>query len=335
MNLKIFGVALLIAVSAIMIYYFGCSQVEKNKKPESVKKPELKTEADRIIAIDTVFKYKLNRVVHYTKLPVEGRKTLRVLDSLYGSEGKKLILTLNRLDSRNLRKNDTLVIPDTIANLMSFSPFPFLIEELKSIPKILFVSRKVQAFAAYKNGVLIKWGPTSTGRKVKQTPAGFFSLTWKKKETISTIDEEWILPFYFNFINFEGVAFHQYMMPGYPASHGCVRLLKEDAEWIFSWGEQWILTKNGLHRRAYGTPVIVFGDYEYGKPRPWRRLTNEKTLEIQISENEIKEVLKNYLPDILKRSTDRDSVVQVVKFEKMKRDSILAARNDSIKTAKK
>jgi len=37
------------------------------------------------------------------------------------------------------------------------------------------------------------------------------------------------------------VSFHKFDLPGYPASHGCVRLPEEDAKWIYDWADHWTL----------------------------------------------------------------------------------------------
>jgi len=38
-------------------------------------------------------------------------------------------------------------------------------------------------------------------------------------------------------MNKRGHSFHQYELPGHPASHGCIRLLERDATWIYDWGK--------------------------------------------------------------------------------------------------
>ncbi len=335
---KNFAILILLVISgigALLFYNFSCAKISETPDNSAVEL-KLKVEDPRSLYFgpDSLYKFRINRKINYTKFGVKGISTLRALDTLYGIEGRNVILAINRIDTRNMRMNDTLVIPDTIANVMSFSPFPFYLEDLETIPKLLIVSRKVQAFAAYQNGVLVKWGPTSTGKRSTQTPKGLFSMNWKKRETISTIDEEWILPYYFNFMNFEGVAFHQYSLPGYPASHSCVRLAMNDAIWIYDWADQWIITRDGVRRRAHGTPVIVFDDYQFGKTKPWRKLVDDPEAD-KVPESVVKNLIGGYLPEINKMVTGRDSVYHLVQIEKAQRDSILAARKDSLMFAKK
>ena len=91
----------------------------------------------------------------------------------FGQNGADIILALNRIDRKNFKRRDTLIVPDTIVtNWKYYSPFPLKVEKAFQIPKLIVVSQKVQAFAAYLLGNLILWGPTSTGKEVTPTPNG-------------------------------------------------------------------------------------------------------------------------------------------------------------------
>ena len=73
------------------------------------------------------------------------------------------------------------------------------------------------------------------------------------------------MPWYFNIDVNRGIALHEYDLPGYPASHGCIRMQMEDARYVYGWGEQWHYNgENQLTQK--GTPVILFGRYDYDKP---------------------------------------------------------------------
>jgi hypothetical protein len=161
---------------------------------------------------------------------------------------------------------------------------------------LILASLRVQAFGAYEYGNLVRWGPTSSGKKASPTPAGFYHTNWKSKATRSSINNEWLLPWYFNLDNQRGVAFHQYDLPGYPASHGCLRLLEDDAAWIYGWAEQWTLSAN-YRIEAYGTPVIVFGKYDYGKQAPWKQLATDYRA-ASVTGSELEEAIRHDLPAI-------------------------------------
>lgn len=228
------------------------------------------------------------------------------LHSLKAGDTLHTLLVLNRVDHKNLFRLDTLVVPDSFGQgIEVYSPFPQSISELQSVHKILYVSHYAQAFAVYEKGELIKWGPASLGKKSTPTPTGLFFTNWKAKKTISTVDPSWIMEWYFNLANFEGVSMHQYALPGYPASHACIRLSRDDAYWLYHWADQWILDQSKIS--IYGTPVIIFGSYPFGQRKPWFLLsTNSKAL--TISENEIIKVTDEFLPTIMDRQAKRDSI---------------------------
>jgi hypothetical protein len=77
---------------------------------------------------------------------------------------------------------------------------------------------------------------------------------------------------YFNFGNRDGLALHAYALPGAPASHGCIRLLERDAQWLYEWGEPWTLDSTGTRVLRAGTPVFVIGRYDFDAAPPWRSL---------------------------------------------------------------
>jgi hypothetical protein len=245
----------------------------------------------------------------FTKEAVKSVHILSELTERFGDAGMRQVLAINRLDTRHIVIGDTLCVPDTIPeDFLLFSPYPENISILDSIPKILIFSYPVQAFAAYENGVLVRWGPTSMGKRTTPTPTGLYFTNWKAKETISTVNEEWVLPWAFNIDNFNGISIHQFELPGYPASHACARLLQKDAEWIYYWADQWILSKDGNKIKAYGTPVIVYGKYDYHSSPPWKLLNEDKNAD-KVSVEELNKTIKQYLSLIISRKIQRDSVM--------------------------
>jgi hypothetical protein len=183
---------------------------------------------------------------------------------------------LNRRDIDHLTRAEPpiagLVAPvqwPAPADATALSPLPDSDPWLEPHGKAIVVHQPVQAFAAYESGRIVRWGPVSTGRKETKTPSGPFHLTWRSKGRHSTDNAAWFLPWYFNFHNQRGVSFHQFDLPGYPASHACVRLLERDAKWLYDWGGQWTLDATGRQILAEGTPVFIVGDYGYDAPPPW------------------------------------------------------------------
>ena len=106
--------------------------------------------------------------------------------------GKALytILALNRLDKANIGRADTLVVPAKIEdNFLIYSPFPGHLTSLENVKKFVFFSYPIQAFGVYEYGNLIKWGPTSMGKKSTPTKKGLMFANWKKEVAISTVSE--------------------------------------------------------------------------------------------------------------------------------------------------
>jgi hypothetical protein len=210
------------------------------------------------------------------------------------------LLKLNRVDEGHLRRR-TLIVPDAFADELDYAPFPPTLAALDSVPKFILVSQRIQAFGAYEFGRLVRWGPTSTGKRTTPTASGLFFTNWKSKETTSTEDSTWILKWYVNFVSDRGMAFHQYALPGRPASHGCVRLLEADAYWLFNWSDQWEVARRAQSPRLYGTPVLSLGEYDYARPAPWLALA-EDPFAARVSLEELEEALAPLLPTIEDRT---------------------------------
>ncbi len=226
----------------------------------------------------------------------------------YNEQQRQVILALNRVDISNVLKADSIIIPtDASTNLMEYSIFPYNVRSIKDIHKIIFFSYPAQAWGAYENGHLVKWGPTNMGRENAQTPTGLFFTNWKAEETRSTVDDEWILKWNFNIANQGGVGWHQYEMPGYPASHSCLRLFEPDAKYLYDWAEQWI-QKDEQTLLAKGTPVIVFGNYPFGSPKPWLALAQNPEA-LNISVDEIDKLVTPHIDKIMKEQQNRDKIV--------------------------
>ena len=216
----------------------------------------------------------------------------------------EIAIAVNRTDKQFFVKMDSVIIPtDMSGDIAFYLPFPVEVPYLENVDKVLFFSYPTQTFAAYKNGILTYTGPTNMGRKKDQTPTGLFFTNWKAEETTSTFDDEWELLWNFNIENKKGVGFHQYDLPGYPASHSCLRLLEKDAKYLYEWADQWVLADEE-NVKFKGTPVIVFGSYNFDAPKPWLQLVkNPKAL--TISESEIEKVTTPYLETILKEQEKR------------------------------
>ncbi|HSD09136.1 L,D-transpeptidase [Flavobacterium sp.] len=227
-----------------------------------------------------------------------------------------VVLAVNRTDKNNFAKLDSVVIPkDLSGDVVFYLPFPLEVTSLQAVDKIILFSYSTQTFGIYENGILMRSGPTNMGRKKDPTPTGLFFTNWKAEETTSTFNDEWNLKWNFNVENKKGVGFHQYELPGYPASHSCMRLQEDDAKFLYNWADQWVL-ENDENIKFYGTPVIVFGTYNFDAPKPWLQLVNDPKA-LNISEDEIKEIIAPYLNKIIheqeKRKIGEQSKIEVAK----------------------
>lgn len=218
-----------------------------------------------------------------------------------------IIASINRVDKGFLKNFDSIVVPvDKSLALQQYFPFPFYASFLKDVNKIIFFSYPSQSFAAYQYGLLVYTGPTSMGRKADKTPTGLFFTNWKAEETTSTFNDEWELKWNFNIENKLGVGFHQYEMPGYPASHSCLRLTETDAKYLYEWADQWEI-KGTDNIIAHGTPVVVFGSYPFGSSKPWLSLAQNPN-DLSISETDLEAVAAMYIPQIMEKQLERKNI---------------------------
>jgi hypothetical protein len=241
----------------------------------------------------------------FTARRIRSRTDLRNLRKELGKEGTLLLEKTNRRDVDHIRPKVEVAVPRPPFDFAAYSPFPMELGCLADIPKAILVSLRVQAFGAYESGRLVRWGPVSTGASKHQTPAGLYHTNWRSRRKVSTLDSHWIMPWYFNLHTSMGVAFHQYAVPGRPQSFGCIRLLGEDARWIYSWAEAWIPPRvSGGPPRAFGTPVVVFGSYDYGSPPPWRGLALDPSA-ADVDSGSLEKALDHYLVVLQQRVAQR------------------------------
>lgn len=89
-----------------------------------------------------------------------------------------------------------------------------------------------QLFYVYRDDKLIGVATISSGRKGKETPLGFWKVLSKKVKGYSRKYDDAPMP-YMQMYDPKGIAFHAGPNPGYPASHGCVRLPFKFAEKLY------------------------------------------------------------------------------------------------------
>lgn len=103
-------------------------------------------------------------------------------------------------------------------------------------PRALTIALGAQQFTYAEDGEVVRIGPISSGAEGYPTPKGRFSVRSKDKDKVSSrytnqIDMQAWMPYA---IQFHGHYFlHEGWLPGYPDSHGCVRLGEKDARFLF------------------------------------------------------------------------------------------------------
>jgi hypothetical protein len=181
-------------------------------------------------------------------------------------EERDMVRRINRMNIP-LSPGMTIAVPKNIERLTIYdvSPFPRYIDSEGE--KTIYVSQKKLAWAAYdQEGELLWWGPISSGISKCPgviggctTPTGSFRVIRKQDiDCVSTVfprrangnDGGALMPYCMHF--FRGYALHgSYDVPGYRASHGCIRMFIEDARWL---NEEFIdLPGEGMR----GTRVVI------------------------------------------------------------------------------
>ena len=113
-------------------------------------------------------------------------------------------------------------------------------------PVVVIISVPTQKMAVFRNGVRIGSTTVSTGSKGHATPTGVFTVLQKKVDHESSIYKGAKMP-HMQRLSWTGICMHSGNLPGYPASHGCVRMPADFAEKLFT------VTK-------VGTTVIICDD---------------------------------------------------------------------------
>ena len=182
------------------------------------------------------------------------------------AEAKDIVRRINRMNIR-LRPGMIIAIPQNLDRITIYdvAPFPRYIES--DGEKTIYISQQKLAWGAYdEDGELLWWGPISSGSSECKnviggcaTPTGSYRIIRKQDiDCISTAFPRRAggdsggaqMPFCMHF--FRGFALHgSSEVPGYRASHGCIRMFTEDARWL---NEEFINLPGGGRK---GTRVVI------------------------------------------------------------------------------
>ncbi|PYV49900.1 MAG: L,D-transpeptidase, partial [Acidobacteria bacterium] len=99
-------------------------------------------------------------------------------------------------------------------------------------PLLIVASTTEQVAYVYRNGIRIARSSVSTGRPGHPTPTGVFTILEKEVHHTSSIYKGAEMP-YMERVTWGGIALHAGDLPGYPDSHGCIRLPLEFSKLLF------------------------------------------------------------------------------------------------------
>jgi hypothetical protein len=126
-------------------------------------------------------------------------------------------------------------------------------------PLIIAISIDKQNLKIYDANGFFAETPISTGMKGHPTPMGVFSIIQKHKLHHSNIYSGAPMPF-MQRITWSGVAMHAGVLPGYPASHGCIRMPLAFATKMWNWtkmGGRVVVTPGEMTPADFSHPLLV------------------------------------------------------------------------------
>jgi hypothetical protein len=141
-----------------------------------------------------------------------------------------------------------------------FNWFP---ERSQGGPILIIVSIPDQLVHVYRNGIRVAASTCSTGKPGHRTPTGVFQILQKDKHHKSSTYSNAPMP-NMNRLTWSGIALHAGNLPGYPASHGCVRLPMQFSELLFDItrkGMTVVIADESSQPASVAHPGMVLGDY--------------------------------------------------------------------------
>ncbi len=189
-----------------------------------------------------------------------------------------LVLLMGAATTGRLFAQDRLdqgSVADTVQN-MNPGDYLWAPEASPDGPLMIVVSLEKQRAFVYRNGVLIGVSTVSTGAPGHTTPTGIFTILQKKVDHRSNLYNDAPMPF-MQRLTWSGVAMHAGHLPGFPASHGCIRLPFDFAQKLFAitqLGLTVIITDAGAIPRFAPGPSALEGrsqpdESEMAGPTSW------------------------------------------------------------------
>jgi hypothetical protein len=125
-------------------------------------------------------------------------------------------------------------------------------------PLVVAISINEQKLRLYDANGFFAESPVSTGMQGHPTPMGVFSVIQKQKWHQSNIYSGAPMP-YMQRITWSGIAIHAGVLPGYPASHGCIRMPMAFAVKMWNWtrmGARVVVTPGEISPARFSHPLL-------------------------------------------------------------------------------
>ena len=147
-------------------------------------------------------------------------------------------------------------------------------------PMTVIVHIPTQRAYVYRNGIRIGVTTVSTGKAGHKTPTGIFTILQKNKDHKSNLYDSAPMP-YMQRLTWDGIALHAGNLPGYPASHGCIRMPMEFSRLLFeasSMGMTVVVTDRQVTPEVADTNAFLAPVTPKGEPDDpaQRRLSKEE-----------------------------------------------------------
>ncbi len=200
-------------------------------------------------------------------------------------------------------------------------------------PIMAIVSIKTQQVTFYDADGWIVRAPVSTGVQGRETPAGVFAVVEKDKDHHSTMyDDAWMPNM--QRITWNGVALHGGPLPGYAASHGCVRMPYGFAEKFFDKtriGMRVIIAPNDAEATEFSHPALFMPNADALAAAPARAetLTREAAEAIKAADD-----AKKAAAAASREATSTASSLRKLELQKERADAEAASAEKAISVAK-
>ncbi len=126
-------------------------------------------------------------------------------------------------------------------------------------PALLVVNLAAQRAVLFRNGVPVAASTISSGSEGRDTPTGVFTILEKKQEHYSSTYNNAAMP-NMQRLTWKGIALHAGKLPGFPASHGCIRLPLKFSQLLFGatrLGMTVVITSISAVPRDSGAPGLA------------------------------------------------------------------------------